>query len=208
VTGPLEDAVEALARGELVIFPTDTVYGLAARPDEPSATARLFEAKRRPQALTLPVLVGSMAQARTVARFDERAERLSAAWPGPLTVVLPRTQECRGWELGGEARTVGVRMPHHPLALALLARSGPLAVTSANLSGEPPAREADSLAAAFGEKVAVYLCEEAPLVGAASTVIDLTGTEPRILRAGAMTEVEIFRFLDGKWPLLDSRPSP
>ncbi|MEA2522422.1 MAG: L-threonylcarbamoyladenylate synthase, partial [Actinomycetota bacterium] len=72
MTGPLEDAVEALARGELVIFPTDTVYGLAARPDEPSATARLFEAKRRPQTLTLPVLVGSIAQARTVARFDER----------------------------------------------------------------------------------------------------------------------------------------
>jgi tRNA A37 threonylcarbamoyladenosine synthetase subunit TsaC/SUA5/YrdC len=103
---------------------------------------------------------------------------------------------------------VGLRIPHHPLALALLARSGPLAVTSANLSGEPPAREADSLAAAFGEQVAVYLCEEAPLVGAESTVIDVTGAEPHILRAGAMAEEEILRFLDGEWPLLDSRPSP
>jgi L-threonylcarbamoyladenylate synthase len=205
---PLDEAVEALARGELVVFPTDTVYGLAARPDDPAATARLFEAKRRPNTLTLPVLVASLAQARLVARFDERAERLSAAWPGPLTVVLPRTEQSRGWELGGEAGTVGLRIPHHPLALALLARTGPLAVTSANLSGEPPAREADPLAETFGDQVAVYICEEAPLVGSASTVIDITGPDPRILREGTMTEAEIRRFLDGKGPLLDSRPSP
>ena len=123
-------------------------------------------------------------------------------------MVLPRTAASKGWELGGEAGTVGVRIPHHPLALALLARSGPLAVTSANRSGEPPARDADALATVFGDQVAVYLCEEAPLAATASTVLDATGPEPRILRPGAITEDDIRRFLDGLGPLLDSRPSP
>ena len=92
MTDPIEEAAEALARGQLVIFPTDTVYGLAARPDEAAATGRLFAAKRRSHDLPIPVLVGSLDAAHQVGKFDDRAERLAAAWPGPITLVLPEPQ--------------------------------------------------------------------------------------------------------------------
>jgi tRNA threonylcarbamoyl adenosine modification protein (Sua5/YciO/YrdC/YwlC family) len=204
---PITEAAEALSRGDLVVFPTDTVYGLAARPDDAAATQKIFAAKHRPEGLTLPVLVGSVEDAHAVAEFDERAELLAAAWPGPVTLVLPRTVRSMGWSLGGEGGTVGVRIPKHPLALAILARTGPLAVTSANRSGEPPLQDADSLAAVFGDDVAVYLCQDAALSGAASTVVELTGAEPMILRSGEVSEADVARFLAGEGPLLDSRPS-
>lgn len=208
MTDPIAEATEALARGELVIFPTDTVYGLAARPDDAAATHRLFTAKRRSDHLPVPILAGSLGEAHHLAEFDERAELLAAAWPGPITMVLPRAAKARGWSIGGDVRTVGVRIPKHPLALALLARTGPLAVTSANRSQEPPLEDADALAAVFGEDVAVYLCQDAPLSGVASTVVDLTSPEPQILRAGAVSPADVARFLAGEEPLLDSRPSP
>jgi tRNA threonylcarbamoyl adenosine modification protein (Sua5/YciO/YrdC/YwlC family) len=207
VTDPITEAAEALARGDLVVFPTDTVYGLAARPEDAAATKKVFAVKQRQEGLALPILAGSFDDAHRVAEFDERAELLAVAWPGPLTLVLPRAARAMGWNLGGEAGTVGVRIPRHPLALAILARTGPLAVTSANRSGEPPLQDAGSLAAAFGDAVAVYLCQEAMLSGAASTVVDLTGAEPRILRSGEVSEADIARFLAGEGPLLDSRPS-
>jgi tRNA threonylcarbamoyl adenosine modification protein (Sua5/YciO/YrdC/YwlC family) len=189
VTTPVEDAVGAALRGELIVMPTDTVYGIGARPDRPEATARLFAAKGRPRDLELPVLAPSSASAAELGRFDERAVRVaSALWPGALTLVLQRTDESRSWDLGGDPETVAVRVPHHPLAVAVLIGTGPLAVTSANRSGEPtPARCAD-LEEIFGDDVAVYLCEEAPLIGPASTVLDLAHGEPHILRAGAIDE--------------------
>lgn len=205
---PLDDAVAALARGDLVIFPTDTVYGLAARPDGAAAVRKLFQAKRRPDDLGVPVLVASAAEAHRLARFDGPAERLATAWPGPITLVLPRTRESEPWDLGGDAATVAIRVPRHPLALALLARTGPLAVTSANVSGRPPLEDADSLAGAFGDDVAIYLCLDAPLHGSPSTVVDLTGEAPRVLRAGIVPEADIARLLASEGPLLDSRPSP
>lgn len=188
----LDDAAAALADGALVVIPTDTVYGLAARPDDPSATARLFEAKGRPRRLELPILVANADQAERVALLDDRARVLGERfWPGALTLVLPRTPEVRSWDLGGDPDTVGVRIPDHPLALALLETTGPLAVTSANPSGVPPLREGESLVAAFGDRVAIYLCEEAPLEGVASTVVDLAHGEPEVLREGAVTGAEI-----------------
>ncbi len=205
---PLEDAVDALSRGDLVIFPTDTVYGLAARPDDAAAVRKLFLVKRRPDDLGVPVLVASVVDAHRVALFDAPAERLAAAWPGPITLVLARTAESAHWDLGGDAATVAVRIPRHPLALALLARTGPLAVTSANVSGRPPLEDADSLAGAFGDEVAVYLCQEASLSGPASTVVDLTGEPPCVLRVGAVPEADVAQLLAGEGPLLDSRPSP
>jgi tRNA A37 threonylcarbamoyladenosine synthetase subunit TsaC/SUA5/YrdC len=108
-------------------------------------------------------------------------------WAGPLTIVLPRTDGSAGWELGGDPATIGVRMPHHPLALAVLARTGPLAVTSANRSGEPTPATCDGVAEVFGEAVAVYLCED-PLAGAASTVVDLAHGEPSFPRVGGVGE--------------------
>lgn len=181
---PVAQAVELARRGELVVFPTDTVYGIAARPDDAAATGRLFDAKRRPRDLTLPVLVASIDDARNVGVFDHRAERLATAlWPGPLTLVVPRTERSAAWELGGDRGSVGVRIPDHRLARAVLA-AGPLATTSANRSGEPPATTCEELHAAFGDDVALYLCHDAPLEGRASTVVSLLGPAPEILRAG------------------------
>lgn len=206
--GPLGDAAAAALRGELIVFPTDTVYGLGTRPDDPAATARVFEAKRRPPDLELPVLVATVEAARAIAVFDERAERLAGAcWPGPLTLVLPRGADASGWDLGGDPVTVGVRAPHHPLALALLAETGPLAVTSANRSGRPSVETCDELQALFGEDVAVYLCQEDPLTGVASTVLDLSHGMAAILRDGALARDAIVTLLPEEPSLLDSRPS-
>lgn len=193
---PIEQAAETALAGGLVVIPTDTVYGIGTRPDKPSATARLFEAKGRPRDLELPVLVPSTAAAREIASFDERAETLALRfWAGALTIVLPRTDRSRDWDLGGDPETIGVRMPHHPLALAVLARTGPLAVTSANRSGEPVLATCDELRSTFGDAVAVYLCLREPIEGAASTVVDLAHGEPRILRAGAVAEEGVFEAL-------------
>lgn len=208
LTAPLRDAAAAARRGELIVFPTDTVYGLGTRPDDPSATARVFEAKRRPRDLELPVLVATVEAARAVARLDERAERLAAAlWPGPLTLVLPRGAAASGWDLGGDPATVGVRAPHHPLALALLGDTGPLAVTSANRSGEPPAETCDGLHSSFGDHVAVYLCEEDRLAGVASTVLDLAHGPARIIRQGSLSREALTQFLPDEPSLLDSPSS-
>ncbi len=138
MSDPIGEAALAALRGELVVLPTDTVYGIGTRPDDHEATARLFDAKGRPRDLELPVLVPTAAAAREIAELDVRAEALASRfWPGPLTLVLRRAGSSRDWDLGGDPATIGVRVPHHPLALAVLARTGPLAVTSANRSGEP-----------------------------------------------------------------------
>jgi L-threonylcarbamoyladenylate synthase len=196
VSDPIRDAAEAALRGEAIVMPTDTVYGIATRPDDPAATSRLFAAKERPPDLELPVLVPSTAAAREIASFDERAAALTQRfWAGPLTLVLPRTDASRAWDLGGDPRTIGVRMPHHTLALAVLARTGPLAVTSANRSGLPTPPTCDGVHAVFGDLVAVYLCDDAPLEGTASTVVDLAHGEPRVLRRGGIDEVELLAVL-------------
>jgi tRNA threonylcarbamoyl adenosine modification protein (Sua5/YciO/YrdC/YwlC family) len=205
---PVAEAAAAARRGELIVLPTDTVYGIGTRPDDPAATSRLFEAKARPRDLTFPVLVASIGDARRIASFDDRAERLALfVWPGPLTVVLRRADESRSWDLGGDKETIGVRIPADPLALAVLARTGPLAVTSANVSGQPPAQTCDELVAAFGDSVAVYLCKDEPLEGTSSTVVDLAHGEPKVLREGSAAPEVISRLLSGQEPLLDSGPS-
>lgn len=197
MSDPIEEAVAAARRGELIVFPTDTVYGLATRPDEPGATRRIFDAKRRPADLTLPVLVANTTQAREIARFDDRADRLAQAlWPGGLTLVLPRTPSSEGWDLGGDPHSIGVRVPNHALASAVLA-AGALATSSANRSGEPPATTCEELVAAFGGDVEVYLCQDDPLVGAPSAVVSLLGERPEILRAGDLDPAVIERLSAG-----------
>lgn len=198
----------AARAGALIVLPTDTVYGIGTRPDDPLATARLFAAKDRPPELTLPILCATVEEVREIAVFDRRAERLAhACWPGALTIVLPRGDLAAGWDLGGDPDTVGVRIPAHDLARAVLRGTGPLAVTSANRSGTPPARTCDELVAAFEDLVAVYLCQDEPLGGAASTVIDLAHGDPRILRRGDLDATDLARFMDVQDPLLDSGPS-
>jgi L-threonylcarbamoyladenylate synthase len=175
VADPFAGAVQALARGELVVLPTDTVYGLAARPQLPEATARLFEAKGRSRDLTLPVLLADRDGAGLVGTLDDRARRLAERfWPGPLTLVL------------NERGTIGVRVPDHDRTRALLAETGPLAVTSANMSGEPTPPDCDGVRSVLGDAVAVYLCDDPRPPGPPSTVLDLTGPDPRVLREGGL----------------------
>jgi L-threonylcarbamoyladenylate synthase len=204
---PIADAVAAVRSGELIVFPTDTVYGIGADPHDPAATARLFDAKHRPRDLTLPVLAATLDVARTLARFDDRAERLATAlWPGPLTLVMPRSDVSGMWDLGRERTTIGVRVPSHPLALAVLSAAGPIATTSANRTGASPAVTCEELHVVFGDLVSVYLCEEQPLSGAASTVVDLSRTDARILRTGGVDRERIRQLLGRRAPLLDSPP--
>jgi L-threonylcarbamoyladenylate synthase len=197
----LAAAAEALASGSLVVFPTETLYGVASRPDDPSGTDRLFLAKQRPLDLNLPLLVDSAATAWKVAEPGPAARALAAAfWPGPLTLVLPRTERSQPWHLGSAMSTIAVRVPDHPLCLALLARSGSLATTSANPSGQPPLSHPEQLLAAFGESVAVYLLlapRAARPSGSASTVMDLSGGRPRLTRMGVVTMEAIERSLGG-----------
>ena len=179
------------------MFPTDTVYGIGTRPDDHGATDRLFRAKGRPRALELPVLAPSIASAKVAALFDERAERLAEAWwPGALTLVLPRSEASSSWDLGGDHTTIGLRIPDHMLALTLLGETGPLAVTSANRSGEPTPESCDGLVETFGDLVAVFLCQETAPPGTPSTVLDLAHGEPRVLREGSVEVGAVRETLD------------
>lgn len=194
----LAAAEEAIEAGDLVILPTETVYGLAARPDRSEATARVFEAKGRPASLNLPVLAPTVQAAWEIGRPGETARRLAAAfWPGPLTLVLPRTERSRSWTLGNRRDSVAVRVPDHVLARALLERTGPLAATSANRSGRPPLERPDQLVGTFHEQVAVFILSSEPglRAGVPSTVVDAAGDPVRILRPGALDPEAVRRAL-------------
>ncbi len=198
MSDPIEQAAAAASAGELIVIPTDTVYGIGTRPDDAAAIHRLFEAKGRPLDLSLAVLVPSVAAARAIAVFEQAAERLAGRfWPGPLTLVLPRTEASVSWDLGSDEGTIGVRMPHHPLALAVLARIGPLAVSSANRTGEPPASDCDALSRALGDRVAVFLCQDQPLAGPPSTVVQLVAGELRMIREGELSRSQLQEAITG-----------
>lgn len=176
--------LDALSAGEVIAIPTDTVYGLAVRADVEGAVRSIFELKDRPEDKPLPVLAADLGALEAVARFDDRARGLvKRFWPGPLTVVLPRVEGFTA-DLGGDERTtVAVRVPEHPLARALLELSGPLAVTSANLSGESAVSTAGEVRAIFPD---VPVLDGGPGAGEPSTVVSLIGP-PKILRNGAVT---------------------
>jgi L-threonylcarbamoyladenylate synthase len=186
-------AAAAAEQGRLVVVPTDTVYGIAARLDRPAALASLFEAKARPPGLALPVLVADVDQARTLAALDERAEALAAAfWPGALTMVLARDRSLIA-AIGGDGTSVGIRVPHHPALALLLAETGPLATSSANISGRPTPDTIDEIHALFADAVAVYLDGGPANAGPPSTVVRLTDGTPVLLREGAVPFTEILR---------------
>jgi len=182
VTARLLDRARAmLAEGKVVGVPTDTVYGLAAHL---SAQQELFEVKGRPPEKAIAVLVGSVADALELAVFPPVARELTEAhWPGPLTLVL----SSRGSTVEDSPNTVGLRMPDHPLALELLNLCGPLAVTSANRSGESPAHSHTQAQDIFGDRIELYLPGACP-GGVASTVIEaLASCDPRVLRPGPIS---------------------
>jgi len=194
----LEDAITALRSGQLVVFPTDTVYGIACHATNPAAVGRLFEAKGRSHSSPLIVFVASVTEANRYAQFDERADRLArACWPGALTLVLPRSGESADWDLGGDGETIGLRIPAHPLARAVAAGVGPLAVSSANRSGEPTPQTAEAIAGSFGSDVEVYLGEAHPIVGEASTVVALASGELTVLREGSLSEARLRQIASG-----------
>lgn len=184
-------AAEALRDGLVVGIPTDTVYGLAVDPFALGATDRVFEAKRRPREVSLPVLVASVEQALSLATAVPALAKvlMDRYWPGPLTVVLPRRPGLQA-DLGDDEVTVGVRCPAHPVPLALCAKAGPLATTSANLHGEPTSETAEDVAAVFGAAVALVL-DGGRASGAPSTVVDCTGLEPRLLREGRIPWADV-----------------
>lgn len=187
----LREAAAALRRGELVVLPTDTVYGVGADAFTPRAVDSLLRAKGRGRDMPVPVLVGSWTTLDgLVDEVSDTARSLvEAFWPGALTLVL-RHARSLAWDLGDGRGTVAVRMPLHPVALDLLRETGPLAVSSANRSGAAPATTADEAQAQLGEAVAAYL--DAGPVGTAtgpavaSTILDLTGQVPLVLRTGAV----------------------
>jgi tRNA threonylcarbamoyl adenosine modification protein (Sua5/YciO/YrdC/YwlC family) len=187
VRSTVPDAVEAVRAGGLVVLPTDTVYGIGCAPWDPQAIGRLFEAKRRPRSLVLPVLAFDVAAAERLALMDVLARRLAERfWPGALTLVLPRSAESASWPLGEERDTIGLRVPASGTALELLRAAGPLAVTSANPSGAPTPATCEEIRAVFAAAVAVYLCADEQIAGRASTVVDVAGG--RILREGDLAE--------------------
>jgi len=181
------EAADAVRRGEVVVLPTDTVYGVGADAFAPAAVAAVLAAKGRGREAPPPVLVPN---ARTVDGLATAVpgyarDLITAFWPGPLTLVLV-AQSSLMWDLGDTNGTVALRMPQDETALALLEAVGPMAVTSANLTGQPPATTVVAAAAELGAAVSVYL-DGGPTAGSdPSTILDCTGDAPVVLRRGAI----------------------
>jgi tRNA threonylcarbamoyl adenosine modification protein (Sua5/YciO/YrdC/YwlC family) len=169
------------------VLPTDTVYGLGADAFQADAVYALLAAKGRGREMPVPVLVGSPRTLTGIATaLDDVGQALvEAFWPGGLTIVV-RQQPSLQWDLGDTRGTVAVRMPLHPVAIELLAETGPMAVSSANKSGSPAARSCDEAYDQLGEVVSVYLDGGPSGDAVASTIVDLTGSEPRVVRVGAV----------------------
>jgi L-threonylcarbamoyladenylate synthase len=189
----LEKAFAALDNHGVVIFPTDTLYGLGADVFSLPALQRIFAIKGRRSELALPVLVAGLDQVDAVAlpmsgQAQQLAERF---WPGPLTLVMRRSPDLPDLVTGG-ADTVAVRMPAHRIPLALARRLGrPITGTSANLSGQPDLLDLDSIQSQLGNLVDYIIRAGPPPEGTGSTVVDITGDEPRLLREGSISLEEI-----------------
>ncbi|MEU5088148.1 L-threonylcarbamoyladenylate synthase [Streptomyces sp. NPDC021356] len=188
----LREAASAVRRGELVVLPTDTVYGIGADAFSSEAVGDLLQAKGRGRAMPSPVLIGSPNTLHgLVTDFSEMAwELVDAFWPGALTLVA-RHQPSLQWDLGETRGTVAVRMPLHPVAIELLTEFGPMAVSSANLSGHPAPETCDAAQEMLGDSVSVYL-DGGPTPGIVpSSIVDVTREVPVLLRAGALSAEEL-----------------
>jgi tRNA threonylcarbamoyl adenosine modification protein (Sua5/YciO/YrdC/YwlC family) len=187
-TEGLTAAAQAVKAGRLVVLPTDTVYGIGCDAFSAPAVRSLLAAKQRGPDMPVPVLVGSWKTIDGLVLGVPKSARdlIEAFWPGGLSLVLPHAPSLN-WDLGSTKGTVMLRMPLHPVALELLREVGPMAVSSANVSGQPPAASAAEAQEQLGEKVAVYLDGGPSGEPVASTIVDLTGDAPRVLREGAVT---------------------
>jgi len=180
-------AKAALGRKELVVVPTDTVYGLACDAFSHEGVTRLLAAKGRDRQAPPPVLIGNAAALEGLAQdIPQLAHKLAETfWPGALTMIL-KSQPSLTWDLGETRGTVALRMPDHKIALALLQETGPLAVSSANLTGEPAAITCQQAEIALGSKVKVYLDGGASPKGEASTIVDMTGLVDTVSESGEL----------------------
>jgi L-threonylcarbamoyladenylate synthase len=193
----LNAASLAVQRGQLIVIPTDTVYGIAADAFDADAVTALLAAKGRGREMPPPVLVSaaSTIDALAVNIPDYARALVDAFWPGPLTLVCHQ-QSSLQWDLGDTRGTVAVRMPDHDIALEILERTGPLAVSSANRTGMPAATDADQAMEMIGEEVAVIVDGGTSPGGAASTIVDATGPQGRILRRGALSLEQLNKVLE------------
>ena len=189
----IDAAAGAIKAGQLVVLPTDTVYGVGADAFDATAVTDLLAAKGRGRDMPVPVLVGSWDTIEGLISYVPTQTRslIEAFWPGGLTLVVEHAPSL-AWDLGDARGTVAVRMPLHPVALELLERTGPLAVSSANRSGQAAALTADEAQEQLGASVQVYLDGGPATSGVASTIVDVTTETPRVLREGAVS-VEALR---------------
>ncbi len=175
----------------LVVLPTDTVYGIGANPWNHRAVSALLLAKGRDERMPPPIALPDSVWLDRIASFQsdeeqQRARRLAEKfWPGPLTLIV-HTRERFGWDLRATGWTVALRVPDHPVALQVLRQSGPLALTSANTTGNPPARSVEEARGYFGDSVGLYVDGGTLKPGPASTILDVTGPDLSILRRGAL----------------------
>jgi L-threonylcarbamoyladenylate synthase len=184
----IASAVGALKGGKLVVMPTDTVYGIGADAFDSAAVTALLAAKGRGRDMPVGVLVGSWHTIEGLVYTMPAGARelIRAFWPGALSLVVEQAPSVQ-WDLGDARGTVMLRMPLHPVAIELLREVGPMAVSSANVSGRPAAVNADAARDQLGDLVDVYLDSGPSEQQAASTIVDLTGATPRILRAGPVS---------------------
>jgi tRNA threonylcarbamoyl adenosine modification protein (Sua5/YciO/YrdC/YwlC family) len=184
----LDSATTAVRDGELVVLPTDTVYGIGADAFDSAAVNALLAAKGRGRDMPVPVLIGSWSTLDgLLSGVPKRTRRLiEAFWPGGLTLVVEHAPSL-SWDLGDARGTVAVRMPLHPVAIELLERTGPMAVSSANRSGNPAATTVAEAEAQLGESVSIYLDGGPVEIGVASSIVDVTGEIPVLLRGGAVS---------------------
>ncbi|OSC30651.1 threonylcarbamoyl-AMP synthase [Mycobacterium vulneris] len=189
-------ATAALKGGRLVVMPTDTVYGIAADAFNSAAVSALLSAKGRGRDMPVGVLVGSWhtIEGLVYTMPDGARDLIRAFWPGALSLVVRQAPSLQ-WDLGDARGTVMLRMPLHPVAIELLREVGPLAVSSANISGRPAAVDANEARSQLGDLVDVYLEAGTADQGAASTIVDLTGATPRILRPGPVSAERIAEVL-------------
>jgi len=189
-------AKASLGRTELAVIPTDTVYGIAANAFSPEAVQALLDAKGRGRQSPPPVLVSGIQQARALVEvFPEAALKLAETfWPGPLTMIF-KAQASLDWDLGETRGTVALRVPDHKIALALIEETGPLAVSSANLTGQPAATTCQQAFDYLGESVSVYLDAGNSPKGEASTILDMTNLIDNFDEAGNHTTSGIVRIV-------------
>ncbi|MEZ0385376.1 L-threonylcarbamoyladenylate synthase [Mycobacterium sp. pW045] len=185
-------AIDAVRGGRLAVLPTDTVYGVGADAFNVAGVTALLAAKRRGRDMPVGVLVGSWHSIDGLALVvpDTARELIRAFWPGALSVIVNQAPSLH-WDLGDARGTVMVRMPLHPVALEVLTAVGPMAVSSANVSGGAPAVDAAAARRQLGETVEVYLDAGAAEQGEASTIVDLTGPAPRIVRTGPVSAEQV-----------------